>query len=132
MTDDVLTPEDLMALLKIDAVALQKTLQNGDMPGRYVGGHWRFSRDAVLRWLGELSVQDAIHLGREATIRRQDPEPDDAELPDAPPPSAFKRVTPARPAEPPKPTFNAKNQAAVRNFNTLSTMQKGDLLASVE
>jgi excisionase family DNA binding protein len=49
---EVLTLADLAQLLQVgeeDAAALA---ESGELPGRRVGGQWRFAREAVLRWLG--------------------------------------------------------------------------------
>ena len=48
---EVLTAEQLAALLQLDVETVRKLAANGDIPGRKVGGHWRFSRQAVLDWL---------------------------------------------------------------------------------
>jgi excisionase family DNA binding protein len=49
--DEVMTPGETAALLKLDEPAVLAAAQGGDLPGRQVGGHWRFSRSAVLDWL---------------------------------------------------------------------------------
>jgi excisionase family DNA binding protein len=49
--DEVMTPGETAALLKLDEPAVLAAAQEGDLPGRQVGGHWRFSRSVVLAWL---------------------------------------------------------------------------------
>jgi excisionase family DNA binding protein len=48
---EVLTTEQLAALLQVDEDTLRKLAAAGEIPGRKVGAHWRFSRQAVLDWL---------------------------------------------------------------------------------
>ena len=49
---DVLTLEELADLLRVDPRELEKLAGAGGIPGRRIGGSWRFSRDAVIEWLG--------------------------------------------------------------------------------
>ena len=39
-------------LLQVDAGAVLALAEAGDLPGRRLGGEWRFARRAVLEWLG--------------------------------------------------------------------------------
>ncbi len=48
---DVLTVEQLAELLQIDDKTVRTLASKGDLPGRKIGRHWRFSRQAVLEWL---------------------------------------------------------------------------------
>jgi excisionase family DNA binding protein len=48
---EVLTLQDAAVLLQVDAGALRRLAEAGELPGRLIGGHWRFSRWAVLEWL---------------------------------------------------------------------------------
>jgi excisionase family DNA binding protein len=48
---DVLTVEQLAVLLQVDEKTVRSLASDGDLPGRKVGRHWRFSRQAVLEWL---------------------------------------------------------------------------------
>ena len=48
---DVLTVEQLAELLQVDGKTLRSLAAQGELPGRKVGRHWRFSRQAVLDWL---------------------------------------------------------------------------------
>jgi excisionase family DNA binding protein len=51
--DDVLTIEDVAALLKVSPDAVRSRAEHGDLPGRRFGKAWRFSRIAVLDWLAD-------------------------------------------------------------------------------
>jgi excisionase family DNA binding protein len=50
--EEVMTIGETAALLKLDESAVLAAAQGGDLPGRQIEGHWRFSRSAVLAWLG--------------------------------------------------------------------------------
>jgi excisionase family DNA binding protein len=49
--EDVLTLEDVAALLRVPAATVAARALAGELPGRRFGEDWRFSRAAVLRWL---------------------------------------------------------------------------------
>ena len=48
---DVLTLAQLAELLQVDEKTVRALATAGDLPGRKIGRHWRFSRQAVLDWL---------------------------------------------------------------------------------
>jgi excisionase family DNA binding protein len=48
---EVLTVESAAALLQVGAEDVEALAESGELPGRRVGGEWRFAREAVLRWL---------------------------------------------------------------------------------
>ena len=50
---EVLTLQDAAVLLQVDTGALRRLAEAGELPGRQIGGHWRFSRWAVLDWLAQ-------------------------------------------------------------------------------
>lgn len=50
---DVLTTEQLAELLQVESETVQDLARSGELPGRKIGREWRFSRAAVLAWLGE-------------------------------------------------------------------------------
>ena len=49
---EVLDLEQLVLLLAADAGAVRDLVERGEIPGRKIGDEWRFSRAAVLEWLG--------------------------------------------------------------------------------
>jgi excisionase family DNA binding protein len=51
-THDVLTLEQAAALLQVDAAEVVALADAGELPGRRIGGGWRFARAALLEWLG--------------------------------------------------------------------------------
>jgi excisionase family DNA binding protein len=48
---DVLTVPQLAEWLQVEEQAIQELAENGELPGRRLGGEWRFAREAVLAWL---------------------------------------------------------------------------------
>jgi excisionase family DNA binding protein len=49
--DDVLSADQVAAWLKVDPDAVVAAAAGGELPGRCIGGAWRFSRRAVVAWL---------------------------------------------------------------------------------
>jgi excisionase family DNA binding protein len=52
---EVLSLEDAAELLQVPAEDVQALADAGEVPGRKIGETWRFSRVAVLHWLGSES-----------------------------------------------------------------------------
>lgn len=52
----VMTIDDLAAYLQVAKSTLYKLAQEGKVPGQKVGKHWRFSKDAIDRWLEHRSA----------------------------------------------------------------------------
>jgi excisionase family DNA binding protein len=48
----VLTLEQLAELLSLDVENAHGLAEAGELPGRKLGEEWRFSRRAILDWLG--------------------------------------------------------------------------------
>jgi excisionase family DNA binding protein len=48
---EVLTLDQLAALLEVDVGDARELAEAGELPGRKIGEHWRFSRRAVMAWL---------------------------------------------------------------------------------
>ena len=49
---EVLTLEGAAELLQLEQDAVAELAASGELPGRRIGDEWRFSRAAVLAWLG--------------------------------------------------------------------------------
>jgi excisionase family DNA binding protein len=47
----VLTPTEAAKLLRVSAAELERLAEQGDLPARRIGSAWRFSCDALLKWL---------------------------------------------------------------------------------
>jgi excisionase family DNA binding protein len=56
---DVLSAAQAAALLQVDEDAVLALARAGQLPGREIGGEWRFARRAVIAWLGEPFDADA-------------------------------------------------------------------------
>lgn len=52
-TEGIFTIEELSAYLKISKSTLYKLVREGKVPCQKIGRHWRFSKVAIDRWLGE-------------------------------------------------------------------------------
>ncbi|MCK4873619.1 MAG: helix-turn-helix domain-containing protein [Phycisphaerales bacterium] len=50
-TGAVFTIDDLVVYLKLPKSTVYKLAQEGKIPGRKVGKHWRFHRDTIDHWL---------------------------------------------------------------------------------
>jgi excisionase family DNA binding protein len=48
---DVLDAEGAADLLEVDVDTILALAEQGELPGRSIGGHWRFARQALLDWL---------------------------------------------------------------------------------
>ena len=48
---DVLTVAQLAEWLQVEEPAITELADSGELPGRRLGGEWRFAREAVLAWL---------------------------------------------------------------------------------
>jgi hypothetical protein len=48
---EVLTLPEVALLLRLDEASARASAERGELPGRCVGGEWRFSRAAVIDWL---------------------------------------------------------------------------------
>jgi excisionase family DNA binding protein len=48
---EVLTPDEAAELLQVDADVVLELARGGELPGRELGGQWRFARAALLAWL---------------------------------------------------------------------------------
>jgi excisionase family DNA binding protein len=51
-TPAVLTLGEAADLLRVDPAAIRELAEAGELPGREIGGEWRFARAALLAWLG--------------------------------------------------------------------------------
>ena len=49
---EVLNAEQAAELLAVEPAALLALAEQGVVPGRRIGGEWRFARSALLTWLG--------------------------------------------------------------------------------
>lgn len=57
--DDVITVDDVAALLKVGRAAVYESVSRDEIPHRRVGKQIRFSRQGIMRWLASWSSQGA-------------------------------------------------------------------------
>jgi excisionase family DNA binding protein len=50
--EDVLNLAEAAELLRVSEDDLQALAESGELPGRRISSEWRFSRQALLHWLG--------------------------------------------------------------------------------
>jgi excisionase family DNA binding protein len=55
---EVLTLAEAGDLLRIEPDQLAKLAASGEVPGRKLGEEWRFTRSALLQWLGNTDEED--------------------------------------------------------------------------
>ncbi len=59
--DDILNLEEAMEFLKVSEKTLIKLLREEHIPARKIGREWRFSKEALLRWLASGDSIDYIN-----------------------------------------------------------------------
>ena len=75
---EILNIDGAAAFLGVSVKTFSKVLREGDVPGRKVGREWKFSRQALIDWVGSrtsrefLDAQDAV-LGEETRTPRRAP-----------------------------------------------------------
>jgi excisionase family DNA binding protein len=55
---EVLTLEQAAELLQVEPAVAAELADAGELPGRRIGEDWRFSRQALLRWLGGGALEE--------------------------------------------------------------------------
>lgn len=50
-TKEILTPREAADYLSVHVRTIYRLVKNGDIPGRKVGGSWRFKKEALDQWL---------------------------------------------------------------------------------
>ena len=48
---EILTPREAAEYLSVHVRTIYRLAKNGDIPGRKVGGSWRFKKNALDEWL---------------------------------------------------------------------------------
>lgn len=54
---EVLGPEQVAAFLQTPVAAVIEMAVRGELPARQIAGEWRFSRQAIILWLGSFAVE---------------------------------------------------------------------------
>jgi len=65
----ILTIEEAAMLLGVSMRTFIKILREGDIPARKVGREWRFSRTALIEWIGAGSARDYFRVNKKAAKR---------------------------------------------------------------
>jgi excisionase family DNA binding protein len=55
---EVLSPAEVADLLQVEESVIEELAESGEIPGRKIGDEWRFSRTAVLEWLGAVEEEE--------------------------------------------------------------------------
>lgn len=58
---EVMSVHDLADYLRISVHTVYRLAEQGKLPGRKVGKHWRFHRDVIVEWLATYREQDALY-----------------------------------------------------------------------
>jgi len=48
---EIMTPREAAEYLSVHVRTLYRLVKNGEIPGRKIGGSWRFKKDALDEWL---------------------------------------------------------------------------------
>ena len=59
-SDPVMTVSEVAAYLKIAESTVYRLVKEGRLPGRKVGGAWRFSRQELEKWLAQPAGAEEI------------------------------------------------------------------------
>jgi excisionase family DNA binding protein len=65
---EILTLKETAILLRVSQTAIYKLAQEGRIPCQKVGKHWRFNRNALVKWVaGNISSEKIESSGRRGT-----------------------------------------------------------------
>ena len=48
---EIMTPRDAAEYLSVHVRTIYRLVKHGEIPGRKIGGSWRFKKDALDEWL---------------------------------------------------------------------------------
>lgn len=63
--DMVMTVKEVSEFLRIAESTVYRLVQEGEMPGRKVGGMWRFSRKSIEAWLSTSTQPNYDDISKE-------------------------------------------------------------------
>ncbi|MGC8785092.1 MAG: helix-turn-helix domain-containing protein [Armatimonadota bacterium] len=58
---EVMSVRELAEYLRISVHTVYRLAEQGKLPGRKVGKHWRFHRDVIVAWLATHRGEDALY-----------------------------------------------------------------------
>ena len=62
---EILNIDGAAAFLGVSVKTFSKVLREGDVPGRKVGREWKFSRQALIDWIGSARSAEFLESGDE-------------------------------------------------------------------
>ena len=62
-TKEIMTPREAAEYLSVHVRTIYRLAKNGDIPGRKVGGSWRFKKDALDEWLSWRETPSSYEKG---------------------------------------------------------------------
>ncbi|MGQ9736412.1 MAG: helix-turn-helix domain-containing protein [Armatimonadota bacterium] len=69
MGPEVMSIRELADYLRVSVHTVYRLAEQGKLPGRKVGKHWRFHRDVIVEWLATYREEDALYeASAEGTI----------------------------------------------------------------
>jgi excisionase family DNA binding protein len=81
---EILNIDGAAALLGVSIKTFSKVLREGEVPGRKVGREWKFSRTALIAWVGSSRSRAFLDVAEEPPARRVVPRARRAASPPAP------------------------------------------------
>lgn len=57
---EVMSVRELADYLRLSVHTVYRLAEQGKLPGRKVGKHWRFHRDVIVAWLATYREEDAL------------------------------------------------------------------------
>lgn len=72
---EILNIDGAAALLGVSVKTFSKVLREGDVPGRKVGREWKFSRQALIDWIGSARSRAFLDVGDNAAADDESPPP---------------------------------------------------------
>jgi excisionase family DNA binding protein len=70
---EILNIDGAAALLGVSIKTFSKVLREGEVPGRKVGREWKFSRTALIEWVGSSRSRAFLDGAEEPPVRRAAP-----------------------------------------------------------
>lgn len=70
---EILNIDGAAALLGVSIKTFSKVLREGEVPGRKVGREWKFSRTALIAWVGSSRSRAFLDIADEPAVRRAAP-----------------------------------------------------------
>ena len=67
--EEIMTPSEVAALLKIHLKTVYKLAEKGTIPGNRIGRSWRFSRSDVLELVSSRGLNGADHVNGSSDTR---------------------------------------------------------------